>query len=161
MPNYMGIALVACMFPCGIMEAQQPERVSFCDLIEDPGKFDGRAVTLSASYRYGFEWQELFCFSCRGSARVWLNPGDEPSKLLARELRRLPKHQGTINGTFTGVFRGGASAYGDGGHRYQPDLSALGGINIVSKSGAVPEALRAAQRKRLYDCKTLTPGNRE
>ena len=67
MPNYISVALLACIVSCGIIEAQQPERVSFCDLIKDPGKFDGRAVTLKASYRYGFEWQELFCVSCKGA----------------------------------------------------------------------------------------------
>jgi hypothetical protein len=53
MPNYMGIALLACMFPCRMMEAQQAERVRFCDLIKDPGKFDGRAVTLSRLLKSG------------------------------------------------------------------------------------------------------------
>lgn len=158
MPNYIIVVLLACVVPCGIMEAQQPERVSFCDLIKEPGKFDDRAVSLKASYRYGFEWQELFCVSCRGAVRVWLNLGEEPSKALARELKRLPKDQGTINGTFTGVFRGKASAYGDGGYKYQLDLSALTGVDIVSKSGAIPEALTGAERKRLYECE-LPPGN--
>lgn len=159
MPNHMSVPLLACLLLCEIMEAQQPERTSLCDVIRDPGKFDGRAVTLKASYRYGFEWQELFCVSCRGAARVWLNLGDEPSKALARELRRLPKHQGTINGTFTGVFRGKPSAYGDGGYRYQLDLSALTGVDIVSKSGAVPEALPAVEGKRLYLCEPPPPGS--
>ncbi|HRV09446.1 MAG TPA: hypothetical protein P5568_13345 [Acidobacteriota bacterium] len=159
MPNYISVVLLACVVPCGVMEAQQPERVSFCDLIKEAGKFDGRVVTVTASYRYGFEWQELFCVSCRGAGRVWLNLGEEPSKTLARELRRLPKHQGTINGTFTGVFRGKASAYGDGGYKYQLDLSALTGVDLVSKSGAMPEVLPAPERKRLYECDPPSPGN--
>lgn len=152
MPNYISVVLLAWIVPCGIMEAQQPERVSFCDLIKEPDKFDGRTVTLKASYRYGFEWQELFCVSCRGAARVWLDLGEEPSKTLARGLRRLPKHLGTVNGTFTGVFRGKASAYGDGGYKFQLDLSALTGVDVVSKSGAVPESLTTAERKRLCSC---------
>lgn len=159
MPNYISVALLACIVSCGITEAQQPERVRFCDLLKDPGKFDGRAVTLKASYRYGFEWQELFCVSCKGAVRVWLNLGEEPSKALARELRRLPKHQGTVNGIFTGVFRGKASAYGNGGYRYQLDLSALTGVDVVSKSGAVPEVLPAADRKRLHECEPPRPGS--
>lgn len=152
MPNYISVFLLACVVPCRVMEAQQPQRVSFCDLIKEPGKFDGRVVELEASYRYGFEWQELFCSSCRGTPRVWLNLGEEPSKTLARELRRLPKHQGTINGTFKGVFRGKPSAYGDGGYKFQLDLSALTGVEVVSKSGAVPERLAVAERKRLRSC---------
>lgn len=159
MPNYMSVVLVACAVLCGAGNAQQPERVSYCHLINVPDHFDGRLVTLKASYRYGFEWQELFCVSCGGTERVWLNLGDEHSKTLSRELRRLPKHQGTINGTFTGVFRGKASAYGDGGYKYQLDLTALTGVDVVSKSGAVPAALPARERKRLYECEIPSSGN--
>lgn len=137
---------------------QGPQRVDFCDLLNQPESFDGRIVTLRASYRYGFEWQELFCYSCRGAPKVWLEFQDDLPKAAERALKRMPTHAGTVNATFTGVFRGQESAYGDGGYKYQLEVCDLSDVVTVSKSLVAPEMLPEAEKKRLWHCTGTVAG---
>ena len=131
--------------------------LDLCDLIDRPQAFDGKRVTLRASYRYGFEWQEIYCLQCRPLAKVWLAIPTELPKTVQRSLNRLPKNQGTINATFTGIFHGTRSAFGDGGYQYQLDLEGLEKVEVISKSGAVPDALQTGERAKLCKGRVQTP----
>lgn len=123
--------------------------LDICGLIDRPQAFDGKRVTVRASYRYGFEWQEIYCLQCRHLAKVWLAIPPELPKTVQRNLSRLPRNQGTVNATFTGVFHGTRSAFGDGGYQYQLDLEHIEHVKVVSTSGAVPDALPDRQRTKL------------
>jgi hypothetical protein len=123
--------------------------VSFGELIGRPKDFDGKRITVRATYRYGFEWQELYCMPSRRSARVWLAIPTDLPKQIQNTSKRLPKHQGTINAIFTGLFHGEPSAFGDGAYQYQLDLEKLDQVEVVSKSGAVPDALTPTERTRV------------
>lgn len=136
---------------------QQAEHTDFCDLLRQPERFDGHLVVFEASNRYGFEWDEIFCISCLGPQRVWLEVKDEPSKRLNRQLKRLPKHSATLNATFTGIFRSKPGAFGDGGYKYQLDLLGLENIEIVSKKSPAPEYLPPKEKKRLHRCNASPP----
>lgn len=129
--------------------AQVAPSVSFVELLKHPSNFDGKRISVRATYRYGFEWQEVYCLSSRATAKVWLAIPPELPGSVQKALRRLPKHQGTVNATFTGVFHGARSAYGDGGYQYQLDLEKIEQVEIVSRSGAVAEALAANERSRV------------
>ncbi len=96
--------------------------LEFQDVVSRPGSFDGKKVTIRATYRFGFEWQELYCLPFRPSSRVWLAISPEVSTRLRRQLARLPRSQGTVNANFTGVFHGVPSAFGDGAYQHQLDL---------------------------------------
>ena len=65
-------------------------------------------------------------------------------------LRRAPKGQGTLNGTFQGIFRAMPGAFGDGGYKFQLELEKVTGIEVISRSGGVPEVLNESERRRLY-----------
>lgn len=138
--------LVACC--CYVMRGQSPA-ISFGELISRPKDFDGKRITVRATYRYGFEWQELYCVPSRTTVKVWLAIPPELPKPVQKVLKRLPKHQGTVNATFTGLFHGERSAFGDGGYQFQLDLEKLDQVQIVSKSGAVPEALIPSEQARV------------
>jgi hypothetical protein len=140
-------ALILFASPC--FAAGQDSVLDFCEVINRPAVFDGKRVSVRASYRYGFEWQEVYCLECRSLAKVWLAIPPELPKGVQKNLNRLPKNQGTINATFTGVFHGSRSAFGDGGYQYQLDLESLERVVVVPKSGAVPEALPATERAKI------------
>lgn len=128
------------------------EAVDFCALMKDPASFNGREVSTTASYRYGHEWQELFCISCLGEDKVWLEVEQAfQHRGVERALGRLPKYNGIINARFTGIFRGGGG-FGDGGYRYQFELDRLEKVEVVSKSGVYPTLLPATERRRLAIC---------
>src|SRR5690606_7007917 len=107
---FMGFSFFALCW----LVAGEDSRSELCDMIDRPQAFDGKRVTLRASYRYGYEWQEIYCLQCRPLAKVWLAIPPELPKNVQRHLNRLPKNQGTVNATFTGMFRGSPSAFGDG-----------------------------------------------
>ena len=51
---------------------RQVDSVTFCDLVRNPDKYDGQEVSVRATYRYGFEWQELYCLDCKDKGKAWL-----------------------------------------------------------------------------------------
>src|SRR5258706_4902408 len=88
--------------------------VAYCDLVRNPAGYDGKKVSVQATYRYGFEWQEIYCVECRASAKTWLEfPGDPPTQ-IKKALKGVPQYQGTLNATFRGVFHS-CGSFGDGG----------------------------------------------
>lgn len=136
---------------CGLGVAQLDRTivVDVCGLLRDPGRYDGQRVTVSASYRYGFEWQELFCMKCWGGDRVWLEIPTNPPEALTRALRGTPKHEGIANGKFTGIFRGKPGAFGDGGYRFQLEVESVTAVKTISRKGVVPTALPVNLQRRL------------
>jgi len=62
--------------------------VSYCELIRHAVQYDGRRVAVRASYRYGFEWQEMFCMKCRDHGKTWLEFESDTSSSVRRALRK-------------------------------------------------------------------------
>ena len=125
--------------------------VSYCDLMRNPRDFHGKRVAVAATYRYGFEWQELFCLACR-SDRTWLEFPREPVQPI--KFQKAPREQGTINATFYGTFVGQRGSYGDGGFQYRFDLDFIRNDRLVSKSGSDPNALPPEVRARVCQGKS-------
>ncbi len=123
--------------------------VAYCELIGHPKDYDGKNVAVRATYRYGFEWQEMFGLKCRDQAKTWLDFDQETAPAVRRALRKAPQHQGPLNATFYGTFRGTGGPYGDGGYRFRFDVNAVEGVEIVSKSGWSPERLSADEQRRV------------
>jgi hypothetical protein len=120
-------------------------------LIKRPSEYDGKRVSVYATYAYGFEWQELYGMKCRGGGKTWLEFPADPPKEMKRALRQAPKGQGTLNGRFSGIFRAKPGAFGDGGYKFQLVLESVTDVQVISRSGGAPEALTEAERKRLCD----------
>jgi hypothetical protein len=123
--------------------------VAYCDLVTDPDKYDGKEVTVRATYRYGFEWQEVFCMECRKIAKTWLEFDGELNRESKARLKKFPRDQGTVNATFTGTFHSSKGPYGDGGYRFQFDVRAISSVEVLSKQGWDPDHLPAESRKRV------------
>ena len=89
--------------------------MNFCDLLRNPERFNGKEVTVRATYRYGYEWSQLYCLKCANEGKVWL---ELPSALdydnnSQKALRKMPKGSGIVDVTVKGVFTSGAT-YGHG-----------------------------------------------
>jgi hypothetical protein len=131
-------------------QISKSDSISFCDLLRNPEKYDGKEVTVSASYRYGFEWQEIFCLDCRDKGKTWLEMDDDIITAESeRILKRLPKNDGTVNALFTGIFVSSRSSFGDGGYRFGFLLKKISQAKVVTKSGWAPEQLPDKIRKKV------------
>jgi hypothetical protein len=122
--------------------------VSYCDLVRRPYEYDGKGVAVWATYRYGFEWQELFCVKCRGDRKTWLEFVEMPPD-VHRALSLAPRHEGTLNATFQGTFRGTGGPFGDGGYAFGFDVRSVRGIEVVSRKGWAPQRLSTAEQGKL------------
>jgi hypothetical protein len=69
---------------------------SFCDLIKNPQLYSGKEVTVRATYKYGFEWQYLYCLGCIDDGKVWLEIADGLDDASVKALKQAPKGAGTI-----------------------------------------------------------------
>jgi hypothetical protein len=123
--------------------------VSYCELIRHPAEYDGKRVAVRATYRYGFEWQELFGLKCRDTGKTWLEFETETAATVRRALSKAPQHQGTLNATFYGTFRGTKGPYGDGGYPFRFDVKSVRAVEVVSKDGWAPERLSASEQQKL------------
>ncbi|QYO65811.1 hypothetical protein [Leptolyngbya sp. 7M] len=122
--------------------------VEYCDLVKNPEIFDGKEVTVRATYRYGFEWSEMYCIECRKLGKTWLEKG-YLTKNAERVFKKLPKDDGTVNAVFTGTFESSKGPFGDGGYRFRFLLKSLDNVDLVSKSGADPEQLSDKERSKV------------
>jgi hypothetical protein len=127
----------------------RPQLVEYCDLVKNPETYDGKEVRLRATYRYGFEWQELFCLACREIGKTWLEFDEELSAKMTARLRKFPKDQGTINGVFSGVFHSSKGPWGQGEYRFQLLVREITSPEVVSRSGWAPDHLRPNERKKV------------
>jgi len=116
--------------------------VDYCELLQNPAEFDGKRVTIKATFRYGFEWQEIFCLSCRDLAKTWLEIDDDTISASARKaLKKFPKNEGTVTADFSGTFESSKGPYGDGSYRFRFILEDIRQPEVVSKSGFDPSHL--------------------
>ena len=108
--------------------------VTFCDLLRSPDKYNGKEVRVRATYRYGFEWSELYCLDCLDKGKAWLDlvavgTTAEPA------FRRLPKGAGIVNLTVEGVFVSGNTYGHQNGYRYQITPGKISDVKVVQKGG--------------------------
>jgi hypothetical protein len=124
-------------------------RAAFCELVRNPKEYDGKYVVVHASYRYGYEWQEVLGMNCRGQARTWLEFDDDTKSNVRHAFAKAPRHLGIVNATFYGVFQGSRGPYGDGSYAYELVVRSVKNIEVVSKTGVVPEQLSPAEQRKL------------
>jgi hypothetical protein len=93
--------------------AQHPKykEVNFCDLARQPETYRGRTIKVTAVYRYGFEWSELYCLECLNSDRIWVDFDDSSST----SQKRISPH-GSIGRTVQVVLIGRIDDGGGYGH---------------------------------------------
>lgn len=141
-----------------VFSQNSPAAVSleFCALINKPNAYDGKNVMVRATYRYGFEWQEIYCLECRGLARTWLEFLDLP-KDSERILKKFPKDNGTVTATFTGIFQSSQGPFGDGGYRFRILVKEISQAEVVAKSGADPNSLSDSLRRRVCGRVEVSP----
>jgi hypothetical protein len=88
------------LIPIGSSEPAQ----TFCDLLKNPEKYNGKEVTVRATWRYGFEWSQFYCLDCLDEGKAWLEVPSDLDDASMKALRRIPKGAGIVNITAQGVF---------------------------------------------------------
>jgi hypothetical protein len=127
--------------------------VQYCELVQHWNEYDGKNVAIRASYRYGFEWREIFGMKCLEQI-TWAEfepESDSAEKSIDRAMRKIPRQQGTINATFYGTFKGTKGhRYGHlGGYAFGFDVKFIEDVEVVSKDDLIPPKLSVKEQNKL------------
>lgn len=120
--------------------------IDFCDLVRNPDKFDGKEVTVRASFRWGFEWQEIFCLNCIDVGSTRLEIAETfTTPVTMKILKKLPKNNGTVNAVFTGTFKNEGSM----SSRYKFYLTDISEVKVIFKWGGHTANLPEKEKQKL------------
>lgn len=136
-------------------DRDESEALHLCDVLRTPGLYNGRRITIKATYRAAFENSQLYCLACLDQGSVWMQAWvdqyGEPSKSV-RKLFKLERkgHMGfTANASFSGIFHGPGSYGHQSGSKFELDVEEVRDLKLVERTGRVASALPADARKRV------------
>jgi hypothetical protein len=117
-----------------LLAASTPQpTLRFCDLVRNPAEYNGKTVTVRATYRYGFEWEELYCLDCLDKGKAWLEVPSDLDDASVKALRRGPKGAGIVNLTVQGIFISGGHFGHQNFYRYKFVAQRVADVAVVSK----------------------------
>ena len=71
--------------------------VKFCDLLRNPEKYRDQQVKVRATFRFGFEWQQLYRLDCLDKGKAWLELPNDLDDESERAFKKMPKGAGIVN----------------------------------------------------------------
>ena len=145
--------LVAFLLSQAVAGLENP--VAFCDLVRSPERFNGKEVTVRATYHYGFEWRQLYCLDCLDKGPAWLEIPYDLDDASEKALKRLPEGAGIVNITVQGTFMGRGSYGHLGGYHYQLVAKKITNVAVIVK-GMKPIAEEEAAEKK-WACRGTNP----
>ena len=122
-----------------------------CDVLQKPEQYNGKQITVKATYRVGFENSQMYCMACLSEGYVWMDTaqvhGDVSSSV--KKLYRLEKEGGTLNGIFTGTFYG-PGFYGHmGTGKYEIKVEKIRELKLIGHTWVIPEVLPKKIRQKV------------
>ena len=118
--------------------------VSYCDLVRNAERYNGKLIRVSAIYRYGFEWSELYCLECGNEAKTWVDFDESFASSTKSGVRKKIGDHGfkgrTVRVIMVGRFDVGG--YGHmGAYRSRLLVSRLEKADVVLNDSTPPSAL--------------------
>ncbi len=128
--------------------------VTYCDLIRNPERYKGKLVRVSAIYRYGYEWSELYCLECMNEGRTWVEFDESYVSSTKASIRKKIGGNGfkgrTVRVLMVGRFASGG-AYGHmGAYRFRFLVSRLEKADVILNDSPSANALPKAVLSRIH-----------
>jgi len=137
-------------------EAKTPA-VSYCELVRNPEKYDRKQVRTQATYRYGFEWSELYCLDCLKEGNVWVEFESSFKACTKSSIARNVGDNGfvgrTVNLIVVGTFYSGGNYGHMGEYRFKFVVNCLERAEVVINDSPLPDKLPPEAAARV--CKGL------
>lgn len=134
--------------------SELPARVELCEVLRNSEFYEGKQITVRATFRLGRKERQLFCMACIDNGRVWMREILPSGGEIAPGLKKLndlmqENEKGMIvNGIFTGTFRG-PGVYGLlGAFTYQLDVQEVRQIEVIYSGGPDPHDLPKEIQKK-------------
>lgn len=131
--------------------------VAYCDLLRNPTSYDGKVVRVRATYRYGFEWSEIYCTGCSVKGSTWLDFDESYESRTKRGVKKKLEGDSflgrTVNIVAVGKFIGSGGGYGHmNGYNYMLLVQSVERAEVILNDSPVPAAMsnKALQRTRCH-----------
>src|SRR5215467_12265041 len=144
------VAALALSFPPAVSrlmasrQGQSTPVMHLCDVLKETHQYDGKQITVKATFRSGIATSQLYCLACIDRGSVWMRellPRDGEISPGVRKLNELLHEAGpgiTVNGVFTGIFRGPGQYGYLGASTYQIDLQEVRDLELIYSGPASP-----------------------
>ena len=111
-------------------------------------------MRVSAVYRYGHEWSELYCPECTAEGKTWVDFGESFSTSTKKSIRKKLGDNGlkgrTVLVTMIGKFDAG-SGYGHmGAYRFKLMVDRVEKANVLLNDSPSPNALPKEVLSRIH-----------
>jgi hypothetical protein len=115
--------------------------VTYCDLIHNPERYNGKTVRTNVTYRFGFEWAEFYCLDCWDmDHRTWV----EYEHDLCAKSKKIKDNDfrgRTVNLQVVGKFYG-AGRYGHmGAYQFKFVVDCVESAKTIWDNSFVPSSL--------------------
>jgi hypothetical protein len=102
--RFLGVAFLCAVSCSCIGQESSSQTVIFCELLNNPDRYNMKEVIVRATYKYGYEWSYLYCLNCLEKGKVWLEFPFELDAPATKALKGAPNGSGTVNVTLEGTF---------------------------------------------------------
>ena len=140
------IVVIVLGFILSVSASPKPQ-VTFCELVRNPELYNGKVVTVRATYKYGFEWQMLYCLDCLDKGKAWLVLPNDLDDASVKTLKHAPEGAGTVNLTVQGVFMSGGHYGHENGYRYQFVANKVTNVAVVIKGMKTLQEEQTAEKQ--------------
>lgn len=141
-----GIVIVAAMLIPS--KPLQPD-ISFCELLKNPEQYNGKEVTVRATWRYGYEWSDFYCLDCLDQGKTWLQVPSNLDDASTKALRRIPK-AGIVNITVRGIFMSNGHFGHLNGYPYQLVTQRVSNAAVILSG--MKDAAQEKQAEKKWAC---------
>jgi hypothetical protein len=128
---------------------------ALCELLRNPEKYNGKEVTVRATWKYGFEWSQFYCLDCLDKGKAWLEIPYDIDDSSSKALRAIPKGAGIVNVTVRGVFMSGGHFGHLNGYLYQIVAQRVSSVAIVLKG--MKDSAKEKEAERRWACGGVDP----
>lgn len=119
--------------------------VAYCDLIHNPEHYKEKLVRVSAVYRYGYEWSELYCLECTTEGKTWIDFDESFSSSTKDSIRKKLGDNGfngrTVLVTMVGKFDAGGGYGHMGAYRFRLLVNRVEKADVLLNDSPSPNAL--------------------
>jgi len=119
-----------------------------------PEQYSGKVIRVSAIYRYGFEWSELYCLECVSEAKTWVDLDESfVSSTKASVRKKIGPHgfKGrTVSVIMVGRFDVGGGYGHMGAYRFRLLVSRVEKADVLLNDSPSPNALPKEVLSRIH-----------
>jgi hypothetical protein len=128
--------------------------VAYCDLVRNSERYKEKLVRVSAVYRYGYEWSELYCPECTTEGKAWVDFDESFTSSTNESTRKKLGNNGfkgrTVLVTMVGKFDAGGGYGHMGAYRFRLLVDRVEKAQVILNDSPSPNAIPKERVSRIH-----------